>query len=232
MKEIFILGIEGTAWNFSTAIISSKGVIAESNSTYVPKEGGIHPREASQHHANNATIVLTNLFNKLKEKGYSKNDIDAIAFSKGPGLGPCLRVTATVARILSLILKKPLIGVNHCIAHIEIGIWNTKCIDPVILYVSGANSQLLIFNNCRYRVLGETLDIGLGNSLDKFARTANLSHPGGPKIEQLAKYATELIELPYTVKGMDLFYSGLSVAATRKLKKNENNKIINLENVC
>lgn len=232
LNDIFILGIEGTAWNFSTAIISSDGVIAESKNTYVPNVGGIHPREAAQHHANVAASVIKDLIDKFQKCGYSINSISAISFSKGPGLGPCLRITGTVARMLSLMLKKPLIGVNHCIAHIEIGMWNTKAIDPIILYVSGANSQILTFNNSKYRILGETLDIGLGNSLDKFARSAGLQHPGGPKIELLSKKATSFVELPYTVKGMDLFYSGLSAEATRKLIINNNEKIINLENLC
>lgn len=232
MDDIIILGIEGTAWNFSTAIINSNGIIAESTNTYIPKNGGIHPREAAQHHANVASNVINDLFNKFYKKGYTKKDINAIAFSKGPGLGPCLRVTATIARMLALLLNIKLIGVNHCIAHIEIGIWNTKCSDPVVLYVSGANTQILTYNNFKYKILGETLDIGLGNSLDKFARSANLTHPGGPKIEKLAEKSKDYIKLPYTVKGMDLFYSGLSAAATRSLIYDSDNNISNLESVC
>ncbi len=232
LKEIFILGIEGTAWNFSAAIVNSKDIIAESKSTYVPKQGGIHPREAAQHHSSNAPIVIKELLEKFYTKGYNINDISGIAFSNGPGLGPCLRVCATVARMLSLIFKKPLIAVNHCIAHIEIGLWDTKLNDPIILYVSGANTQILSFNLNKYRVLGETLDIGLGNSIDKFARSAGLQHPGGPKVELLSKNSTKLLKLPYTVKGMDLFYSGLSECASRKIKYDIHGNIINLEDIC
>jgi len=116
-----------------------------------------------------------------------------VAFSQGPGLGPCLRTVATAARALALSLDVPLIGVNHCIAHIEVGRWKTPAKDPVTLYVSGANSQVLAYRRNHYRVFGETLDIGIGNALDKFARSVGLAHPGGPKVEELSKQASKYI---------------------------------------
>jgi len=217
-----VLGIEGTAWNLSAAIVDETDVIAEAVRTYKPASGGIHPREAAQHHAAHVGEVIAEVFSEFEKKGYSKKNIDAVAFSKGPGLGPCLRIVGTAARMVSLMLDKPLVGVNHCIAHIEVGIWKTEVEDPITLYVSGANSQVLAYQETApgigaYRVFGETLDIGLGNSLDKFARSAGLPHPGGPLVEKYAKEATEYIDLPYTVKGMDFFFSGLSTAATRFL---------------
>ena len=223
-----ILGIEGTAWNLSVAIVDEADVIVDVMHTYRPETGGIHPREAAQHHAAHIGEVIDELFRLFEEKGYSKSEIDAVAFSKGPGLGPCLRIVGTAARMVSLMLNKPLVGVNHCIAHIEVGIWKTDCIDPITLYVSGANSQVLAYEENEpgigaYRVFGETLDIGLGNSLDKFARSAGLPHPGGPLVEKYAKDATEYVDLPYTVKGMDFFFSGLSTAATRYIKENKTN---------
>lgn len=226
MKNTFILGIEGTAWNLSAAIVNETEIIAEVTETYKPETGGIHPREAAQHHAKYAASVLKRLFADAKEKGVEPSEIDGIAFSQGPGLGPCLRTVATAARMLSLSLGVPLIGVNHCIAHIEIGIWRTEAKDPVVLYVSGANSQVISYMGGRYRVFGETLDIGLGNALDKFARGAGLPHPGGPKIEAYAKNATRYIPLPYVIKGMDLSFSGLSTAASEALKR------ASLEDVC
>ena len=237
-----ILGIEGTAWNLSLAIVDEEDVIVDVMYTYKPATGGIHPREAAQHHAAHIGGAIEELFKKFEEKGYSKSDIDGIAFSRGPGLGPCLRVVGTAARMLSLTLNKPLLGVNHCIAHVEVGLWKTEAADPVTLYVSGANSQVLAYEELEpgigaYRIFGETLDIGLGNALDKFARSAGLPHPGGPLVEQRAGSATEYIDLPYTVKGMDFFFSGLSTAATRALKEsqNKNNGEIDenlLSNVC
>ncbi len=212
MSKISILGIEGTAWNLSAAIVDEDNVIAETTATYMPKTGGIHPREAAQHHANHIAEVVR----ETLEKG--KSEISAVAFSQGPGLGPCLRTVATAARALALSLGVPLIGVNHCIAHIEVGRWKTQALDPVTLYVSGANSQVLAYRKGHYRVFGETLDIGIGNALDKFARSVGLPHPGGPKVEELARTATKYIPLPYTVKGMDFSFSGLTTAAQESVK--------------
>jgi len=199
-----ILGIEGTAWNLSAALFD-RDLLALASRPYNPPQGGIHPREAAQHHAS----VMKEL---LREVLKDPKQITGIAFSQGPGLGPCLRTVATAARSLALALDLPLVGVNHCIAHVEIGCFATGCRDPIVLYASGANTQVIGYLNGRYRIFGETLDIGIGNALDKFARSKNLPHPGGPLLENLAKEG-QYIELPYTVKGMDLAFSGLVSAA-------------------
>jgi N6-L-threonylcarbamoyladenine synthase/protein kinase Bud32 len=199
-----ILGIEGTAWNLSAALFD-RDLIALASRPYSPAHGGIHPREAAQHHASVMKEVIGSI---LKEP----EKITGIAFSQGPGLGPCLRTVATAARSLALGLEVPLIGVNHCVAHVEIGRFATGCKDPVVLYASGANTQVIGYLNGRYRIFGETLDVGIGNALDKFARAKKFPHPGGPHIETLAKNGT-YIELPYTVKGMDFAFSGLVSAA-------------------
>jgi N6-L-threonylcarbamoyladenine synthase/protein kinase Bud32 len=199
-----VLGIEGTAWNLSAAVFD-RDLVSLVSRPYSPAQGGIHPREAAQHHA---AVMKELIALILKEPG----PITGIAFSQGPGLGPCLRTVATAARSLALALDVPLVGVNHCIAHVEIGCFATGCHDPVVLYASGANTQVIGYLNGRYRIFGETLDIGIGNALDKFARSKDLPHPGGPIIEGLAKQGT-YIDLPYTVKGMDLAFSGLVSAA-------------------
>jgi glycoprotease/Kae1 family metallohydrolase len=155
---------------------------------------------------------------RIREGGLK---LDAIAFSQGTGLGPCLRTVATAARALSLCYGVPLVGVNHCLAHIEVGKWQSGARDPAVIYVSGANSQVLALRQGRYRIFGETLDISVGNAIDKFARSVGLAHPGGPKVEELARSAKEYIPLPYTVKGMDLSFSGLSTAATQAAKKHD-----------
>mgnify|MGYP001772576085 CR=1 FL=1 len=205
-----VLGIEGTAWNLSVAIVDEERVHAMVSDAYKPKEGGIHPREASQHHAEVMPLLLRKIFEL-----FPKEKVDAIAFSQGPGLGPCLRVTATAARLLSLKLSKPLVGVNHCLAHVEIGRWLTGARNPVTLYVSGGNSQVIARRGNRYRVFGETLDIGIGNALDKLARSFGIPHPGGPRIEELAKKGKKYYPLPYVVKGMDFSFSGMVTAAEK-----------------
>jgi N6-L-threonylcarbamoyladenine synthase/protein kinase Bud32 len=205
-EDGLVLGIEGTAWNLSAALFGDD-LIALHSSPYLPPKGGIHPREAAQHHAASMKEVISRVLTES-----DRDRVQAVAFSQGPGLGPSLRTVATAARALSIALDVPLIGVNHCVAHIEIGRWATGFRDPIVLYASGANTQVLGYLNGRYRIFGETLDIGLGNALDKFARGHDLPHPGGPIIEDLARRGS-YIELPYTVKGMDLAFSGLVSAA-------------------
>jgi len=224
------LGIESTADDFSVGISTFDGrILANVISAYVPEEGGIHPREAARHHAEVASKVLEEAFMKSRIKPH---DLSIIAFSQGPGLGPCLRTGATIARALSSYLNIPLVGVNHCIAHIEIGKLETNAKDPVTLYVSGGNTIVAAFDSGRYRVFGETLDIALGNCLDVFAREAGLRQkpgmPFGAVVEKLASKGTKLISLPYIVKGMDTSYSGLLTAAVNLLKKN----VYRLEDLC
>jgi universal protein Kae1 len=213
---MIIFGLEGTAWNLSAALVDETKVIAEKSATYAPAKGGIHPREASQHHSEHMAKVVGSILAVARDQDLK---IDGIAFSQGPGLGPCLRTVATAARVLSMRFGIPLLGVNHCVAHIEVGKWQSRACDPAIIYVSGANSQVLALRRGRYRIFGETLDISIGNAIDKFARSVGLPHPGGPKVEELALSAKQYIPLPYTVKGMDLSFSGMSTAATEAAKK-------------
>lgn len=220
------IGLEGTAHTLGIGIIDSDGkTYANVRSEYVPKSGGIHPREAAQHHVD---VLAAKLIETLEKSDLTLKDIELIAFSRGPGLGPCLRITATAARTLALLLDIPLVGVNHCVAHIELGRLITGFKDPLVVYVSGGNTIVSAYEAGRYRVFGETLDIALGNMLDTFARAAGLTHPGGPKIEKLAKNsARNFISLPYSVKGMDLTFSGLLTAAVNILKEG-----VQLEDLC
>ena len=228
--ESYCLGIESTADDFSVGISRFDGeTLANVIRAYIPPEGGIHPREAARHHAEVASKVLEEAF---KKAGIKPQNLSIIAFSQGPGLGPCLRTGATVARALASYLCIPLVGINHCVAHIEIGKLKTGAKDPVTLYVSGGNTIVSAFDSGRYRVFGETLDTALGNCLDVFAREAGLrqrmGEPFGAVVERLARKGKRMILLPYTVKGMDLSFSGLLTAATNLLKKGE----YKLEDLC
>ena len=144
--------------------------------------------------------------------------MNVFAFSQGPGLPNCLQIGAAVSRYLFLKHRKPLVGVNHCVAHIEIGKLTTGCRDPVIVYCSGGNTQIIAFTEGRYRIFGETEDIPVGNAFDVLARKLNLGMPGGPKIEELAKNG-KWIDLPYVVKGMDFSFSGIVTECTKLLEK-------------
>lgn len=209
-----ILGIESTAHTFGVGIVNEKEILANQKSMFEPEEGGIHPREAAEHHYQHALELLNN---SLQEAGIDYEDLDGIAFSQGPGIPPCLDVGAVVARSLATRYDIPLIGVNHCLAHISIGVRTTGVEDPTTLYLSGGNSQILDLRKGRYRIIGETLDIALGNALDKFARKLGYPHPGGPEIERLADETEEIIELSYPIKGMDFSFSGLATEAERKI---------------
>ena len=216
IDRLVCLGIESTADNLGVGIAASDGaILANEVSSHVPPEGGIHPREAARHHAAEIGRVLEGA---LKAAGVEAGDIGLIAFSRGPGLGPCLRTGATAARALAAYLDVPLVGVNHCVAHIEIGRLATGAVDPLTLYVSGGNTIVAGYEAGRYRVFGETLDIAVGNCLDVFAREAGLPYPGGPAVEEMALKGERLIPLPYVVKGMDLSFSGLVTASAQELR--------------
>ncbi len=229
MKD-YCLGIESTADDFSVGISTFRGeILANVISAYVPSKGGIHPREAARHHSRVASSILRKA---LREAKIRPRELSIVSFSQGPGLGPCLRTGATVARTLASYLNIPLVGVNHCVAHIEIGKLETGAEDPVVLYVSGGNTIVTAFDSGRYRVFGETLDIALGNCLDVFAREAGLSQkmgkPLGAVVEGLAESGNRLVSLPYVVKGMDMSFSGLLTAAINLLRKRK----YKLEDLC
>ncbi|MDO5851961.1 MAG: bifunctional N(6)-L-threonylcarbamoyladenine synthase/serine/threonine protein kinase [Methanobacteriaceae archaeon] len=218
------LGIEGTAEKCGIGIVNSNGdILATCGSQLYPEVGGIHPREAAVFHAEHIVPLINDA---LDEASLSLNDLDLISFSKGPGLGPCLRTVATAGRTLSQRLNIPLIGVNHCIGHIEIGKLTTNAIDPLTVYASGGNTQIISFESGRYRILGETLDIAVGNCLDQFSRSVGLGHPGGPVVEKLASKTNEVIDLPYVVKGMDFSFSGILTSAIKLYKKGVDINII------
>jgi N6-L-threonylcarbamoyladenine synthase/N6-L-threonylcarbamoyladenine synthase/protein kinase Bud32 len=205
------LGIEGTAHTMSVGIVDSEAhVLSNIIDLFRPPQGGLHPREAANHHAD---AVAKTIVEAVETAGISLKDVDLVSFSMGPGLGPCLRVAGTAARSLSCALGVPIIGVNHCIAHIEIGNALTGCTDPCLLYASGGNTQIIAYSDQRYRIFGETQDVGIGNMLDKLGRDLGLGYYAGPTIEKMALDGDKLLDLPYSVKGMDISFSGILTAA-------------------
>ncbi|MBN2067677.1 MAG: bifunctional N(6)-L-threonylcarbamoyladenine synthase/serine/threonine protein kinase [Candidatus Diapherotrites archaeon] len=214
------LGIESTAHTFGCGIVSDKGgkcsILANEKDSVTTEEGGLIPRELAKHHFEKAKEVIES---GLKKANLKMKDIDLVAFSQGPGIGQALRVGAIAARTLALANEKPLLGVNHCVAHVEIGKAMTGAKDPIVVYVSGANTQIIGYEEGKYRVFGETLDIGLGNLLDSFGRKMGLGFPAGPALDKMYFEKKKYVELPYTVKGMDLAFSGLGTAAGQKIGK-------------
>ena len=206
-----ILGVESTAHTASVGIVTERAeVLGLATDMYRPVKGGIHPREAANHHVE----VLPGLVRAaLDQAKVRPSEIDAVAFAQGPGLGPCLRAGATVARTLSMAWDRPLVPVNHCVAHVEIARVLSGLDDPMLLYASGGNTQVIAHGSGRYRVLGETLDIGIGNFLDKLWIELGGTFPGGPEIEKSALQGEELLPLPYSVHGMDVAFSGIYTAS-------------------
>ncbi|MEA5387816.1 bifunctional N(6)-L-threonylcarbamoyladenine synthase/serine/threonine protein kinase [Haloarculaceae archaeon H-GB11] len=229
-----VLGIEGTAWAASAGVYDAEDeTIFIETEAYQPESGGIHPREAAEHMSEAIPTVVETALDHARglaaaDPGAAAEDspVDAVAFSRGPGLGPCLRLVATAARATAQRLDVPLVGVNHMVAHLEIGRHQSGFDSPICLNASGANAHVLGYRNGRYRVLGETMDTGVGNAIDKFTRHVGWSHPGGPKVEQHAKDG-EYVDLPYVVKGMDFSFSGIMSAAKQAVDDG-----VPVEDVC
>ncbi|MEK6892640.1 MAG: UGMP family protein, partial [Nanoarchaeota archaeon] len=199
-----ILGIECTAHTFGVGVVEKGKILANVKDMLTTESGGIIPLESAKHHTRVAEVIYKEA---LKKAGINEIDIKAIALSNAPGLAPCLLAGMKFAKSLAEKIKIPIVPVNHCIAHLEIG-KTAGASDPVLLYASGANTQIIAYAAGKYRIFGETLDIGVGNFIDKFARHAKLGFPGGPKIEELAKNG-KYLELPYSIKGMDVSFSGM-----------------------
>ena len=211
-----ILGIESTAHTFGVAVVRGGKILSNAKKAYTTQSGGIIPMEAAKYHRQNREAIYQEA---IEKSGIKEGDIDAIAISQGPGLAPCLLQGIEFAKEISKKLGKPIVPVNHCIAHLEIG-KTTGAKDPVMLYASGANTQIIAYAAGKFRVFGETLDIGIGNFIDTFARYAGIGFPGGPKIEKLAEHRGDksLIKLPYNVKGMDISLSGILTNLKQKLE--------------
>ena len=224
------LGIESTAHTWSVGIVEFSGkVLSLVNDMYIPEKGGIHPILVKEQHLNNFMGIIKRA---LDEASISIKEIDLIAFSNSPGLGQILKIGAQVARMLSQILGIPIVAVNHCIAHIEIGRFMCKIEDPLTLYVSGGNTIVSAYESGRYQIFGETLDIPIGNLVDSFARDVGIPHPGGPKVEILARESDNYLHLPYVVKGMDLSFTGLYSAAKRLIKSKDYENKYSLNDVA
>lgn len=208
--KLIALGIEGSANKIGVGIVDENGtILANPRRTYITPPGtGFLPKETADHHRANIISILTEA---LQIASMSILDVDVICYTKGPGMAGPLSVGAIVARTLAVMFDKPIVGVNHCIAHIEMGRMATGIHNPVVLYVSGGNTQVIAYVNRKYRIFGETIDIAIGNCLDRFARIINLSNDPAPgyNIEQLAKQGSKYVLMPYVVKGMDLSFSGI-----------------------
>lgn len=206
---VIAIGFEGSANKIGVGIVKDGEILANVRRTYITPPGqGFLPKETAQHHRG---VILDILKEALATSGLEKSEIDVVCYTKGPGMAPPLLAVAIVARTVAQLWNKPILGVNHCIGHIEMGRLVTKAKNPTVLYVSGGNTQVIAYAEKRYRIFGETIDIAVGNCLDRFARIIKLSNDPSPgyNIEQLAKKGKKYLALPYCVKGMDVSFSGI-----------------------
>ncbi len=242
MKKMIILAIESTAHTLGIAVVEStakKASAVDKKNTFVLSNEiarvpagrhGFIPRKLADHHAKAYPKVLKAALAKAK---VSLGDIDYIAYVQGPGIGHCLHVGFVAAKSLSLLLHKPLVPVNHTIGHVEVGKWACESPDPLIVYVSGGNTQIIARQKSAggkscYHVFGETLDIGIGNFLDVLGRELGTTPPNAIGLLKMAGKGKTFIQLPYTVKGNNLAFSGLQSAVLRAGKT----KQASLEDLC
>lgn len=206
---VIVIGLEGSANKIGVGIVCDGKVLSNPRRTYITPPGqGFIPHDTAKHHQ---VHILEVINQALSEADVSPQDIDAIAFTKGPGMAAPLISVAVVTRILAQLWNKPIVAVNHCIGHIEMGRLVTGAQNPTVLYVSGGNTQIIAYLENKYRIFGETIDMAVGNCLDRFARILMLSNDPSPgySIEQMAKKGSKYLPLPYCVKGMDVSFSGI-----------------------
>jgi len=213
-----VIGIESSAHTLGIGIVQNGRIMANQRSMYKITDKGIIPSKVADFHADN---VRDTLEGALKHAQITIKDIEAVGYTKGPGIGSCLQVGQLAAKALASRYRLPLLPVNHGVAHIEVVRSMYKLKDPLALYVSGGNSQILarIGNPYRhYHIYGETFDIGVGNMLDSFARSANMNPAWGSSVAKAA-LGGKYVQMPYTVKGMDFTFTGLLTNATEQLQR-------------
>lgn len=218
---MLVLGIEGSANKIGVGVVRGETVLANIRRTYIPPTGaGFKITAAAEHHQQHVFAVFRAA---LSAAAITVRELDYLAYTEGPGIGPCLQIVALFVKIVAEKYQLPVVPVNHCVAHIEMGRFITRSANPTVLYVSGGNTQVITYGAGKYRIFGETLDLAVGNCLDRLARALHLPNDPSPgyQIEQMAKQGTNYLPLPYSVKGMDVSFSGMISYITRYLKDKE-----------
>jgi glycoprotease/Kae1 family metallohydrolase len=203
-----VLGIESSAHTMGIGIVDRGKVLCNVKRMYKVTDKGLIPARVADFHSEGVGELISEALMKAK---VSLDDIEAVGYTKGPGLGGCLRVGQLAAMALSIRLGVPIMPVNHAVAHIEVAKWQLKMRNPLALYVSGGNSQIIGLAEKpgrHYHIYGETFDVGVGNMIDNFARYAKMNPAWGSTVAKAAERGS-YIEMPYTVKGMDFAFTGL-----------------------
>ena len=224
---MLVLGIESSCDETGLALYdSSRGLLAHALHSQIAMHreyGGVVPELASRDHIRRALPLLEDV---LARSGAARGDIDAIAFTQGPGLAGALLVGASIANALGMAWDKPTIGIHHLEGHLL----SPLLVDApppfpfVALLVSGGHTQLMRVTDVGvYETLGETLDDAAGEAFDKTAKLLGLGYPGGPEVSRLAEFGTPgavVLPRPMLHSGdLDFSFSGLKTAVLTQVKK-------------
>ena len=216
MKEdVYILAIETSCDDTSVAVLKNKKVLSNIVSSQKIHKifGGVVPEIASREHDR---LIVPVLKEAIKESKIKLNDIDAVAYTRGPGLLGSLLVGTSFAKSLAFSLNIPLLEINHMQAHILSIYIDDNSEKPkfpfIALTVSGGHTQLVVVNSpFDFAEIGKTLDDAAGEAFDKSGKIMNLDYPAGPKIDKLAlKGDVNKFKFPKPdVKGLNFSFSGL-----------------------
>ncbi len=243
-KIINILAIESSCDDTGAAVLQNNTVLSNNiaNQSIHSEYGGVVPELASRAHQQNIVPVVQQA---LKNAGIDKKELDAIAFTKGPGLLGSLLVGTSFAKSMALALQIPLIAVNHMQAHVLAHFIkeNNHKIPPfpfLCLTISGGHTQILkVTDYFSFEILGETIDDAVGEAFDKSAKIMGLPYPGGPLIDKYAKLGNAnayTFSKPRTKNELDFSFSGLKTAILyflqREQKINPNFIKENLNDIC
>ncbi len=234
-----MLGIETSCDETSFALVESGyrlvGYVVGSSAEIHARYGGIIPEIASRKHLELLWPLLTELFTKVN---CDVEEINLIAVTNRPGLIPSLLVGVSVAKAFALAINRPLVGVDHIIAHLYapfIDNPNPPDLPFVGLVVSGGHTQIFLVSDWdreKIKLLGKTRDDAVGEALDKAAKLLGLGYPGGPVIEKMAMEGEAVYDFPvYRGQGFDFSFSGVKTALLYFLRDKELNHRL-LRDVC
>ncbi|MCA1325129.1 tRNA (adenosine(37)-N6)-threonylcarbamoyltransferase complex transferase subunit TsaD [Herbaspirillum sp. alder98] len=224
---MIVLGVESSCDETGLALYDTeRGLLAHALHSQVAMHqeyGGVVPELASRDHIRRAIPLLQQT---LADAGIGKADIDAIAYTQGPGLAGALLVGASVACGLALAIDRPVLGIHHLEGHLLSPLLASKppAFPFVALLVSGGHTQLMRVDGVgRYELLGETLDDAAGEAFDKSAKLLGLGYPGGPEISRMAEFGDpKAYTLPRPMlhsKNLDFSFSGLKTAVLTVVKQ-------------
>jgi len=232
-----ILAIESSCDETACAIVSEDlNVLSSVVSSQIDVHssfGGVVPEIASRMHVEAISLVIKQA---LKEANLEVSDVDAIAYTIGPGLIGCLHIGGIAAKSLAYFYNKPLIGVHHLKGHIFINELIEELKYPLLsLVVSGGHTELVyVKDDMHFEIIGTTHDDAIGESYDKVARLMDLQYPGGPKIDKLAKEGKPHYTLTSPkVDNYDFSFSGLKSSCLQlKQRLDRNNEELVIEDLA